>query len=79
MASENPDLHVVVVFEPHRDGEPPLSLAEQVQQVFGPFDNDTDAEHFAETFKKRCPGINWQFLVTPLDSSNDIPTDPESN
>lgn len=68
---------VVIVFEPAAPVER-LSLAGQVQQVFGVFESDTTAEHWIETFKRRCPG-RWQFLITYLDSPNAIPTDSSLN
>jgi hypothetical protein len=62
-----PEKHVVVVFQPAMRGEC-LTLAGQVQQVFGPFDDGDAAERFCKTFKANHPGIAWEFLVTPLDS-----------
>lgn len=77
IASNLSDPVVVVVFEPETEGEN-LTLTEQVQQVFGPFDSDTKAQNWIHTFQQRCAG-NWQFLICPLDRPTDIPPDPTTD
>jgi len=40
----SPKLVVVIEFEPSRTGEPRLSLAQQTNEVFGPFSNEDEAD-----------------------------------
>jgi hypothetical protein len=76
-------MFAVVVFEPAMPHEN-ISLESQVQQVFGPFKTDADADNWVTTFRRRCGtesmnGITWRFLVIDLSSPNAIPTDPNLN
>lgn len=60
-------LHAIVMFEPAMPGEQ-LSLASQVNQVFGPFANGEEADAWVERACVLIPGREW--LVLPLDDFN---------
>jgi hypothetical protein len=75
---------IVLVFNPATKCEPGLTLAGQVQQVFGPFGSDDLAEAFVQQFIKRfgpksMNGMNWEFLIIPLESPRSISPRHENN
>jgi hypothetical protein len=54
---------VVVMFEPVLGGES-LSLSEQVNEVFGPFDSDEKAEQWTLRMRDAMPTRQW--LIVPM-------------
>lgn len=70
-------MHVVVMFEPAAKGEY-LTLAGQVNEVFGPFDDGDKAQKWTEQMEKLIPNREW--LVIPLSNLNAInAVDPQRN
>lgn len=59
---------VVIMFEPARTAEN-LSLASQVNEVFGPFTTTEQATEWTEFMRLQIPGREW--LIIPL-SNPDI-------
>lgn len=60
-------MFVVVMFEPAHQGEN-LRLSEQVNEVFGPFDTDAEAEQW--TMKAEKTILNRQWLIIPISNKN---------
>jgi hypothetical protein len=59
--------HLVVIFEPHRDGEPELNLADQVQAVIGPFEDSEDAQNWIDAWQTAGgENTNFEYLITNL-------------
>jgi len=56
-------MHVVVMFEPANPGEN-LTLAGQVNEIFGPFDSGEEAELWCNKATKWIKNRQW--LIAPL-------------
>jgi hypothetical protein len=68
-------IYAVLVIEKRRDGEPPLSVAEQVNEVVGPFEHEEDALGWADLFLEGAAG-NFACHVTPVTSPGIIASKP---
>jgi hypothetical protein len=72
-----PEMFVVVMFESVLEGEN-LRLSEQVNEVFGPFDTDTEAEEWAERAEQLIPSREW--LIIPVSNKSSLnAVDPDIN
>jgi hypothetical protein len=70
-------MFVVVMFEPALECEE-LTISEQLNEIFGPFDTDLEAEQW--TIKAEKLIRNRQWLITPLNNKNALNAiDPERN
>jgi len=58
--------HVVVMVEPALPGET-LTLTQQINEVFGPFDTGDDADSFVTRMRELIPN-NRLWLIIPLSS-----------
>lgn len=70
-------MYVVVMFEPAHPMEK-LKLSEQANEVFGPFQNEIEAE----TWTKRATGLikNREWLIIPLSDIDVLnKLDPKQN
>lgn len=71
-------MFVVVMFEPAHKGEN-LRLSEQVNEIFGPFDTDIEAEQWALKAEKTILDRQW-LIIGPLSNKNVLNLfDPERN
>ena len=62
---------VVVLIEPLIPGEPEMSVAGQINQIFGGFANEGEADDWVTRFQEHHVG-NFEFLITTLDSPSAI-------
>lgn len=60
-------MFVVVMFEPALEGEK-LKLSEQVNEIFGPFNTDSEAEQWTMRAEKIIRNRQW--LIIPLSDKN---------
>ena len=62
---------VVVLIEPKIPGEPISEVAEQINQVFGPFASHDECDDWITRFQEHHVG-NFEFLMTSLDDPSAI-------
>lgn len=71
---------IVVMIEPWRIGEPKLSVTDQINESFGPFESDEAADHWVARMQEAYRGMDRIWLIKELSDPGIVnKLNPEGN